>query len=73
MGAQQSDEMQALVVCVCGPVQMARMKALYDQTPAMLEVLERVAARWDKDDDHDAPELGADIRAVIARAKGEST
>jgi|SRR3984893_10094431 len=37
--------------------------------PDMLEVLESVAARWDKDDDRDAPELGAAIRNVIKKAK----
>ena len=39
--------------------------------PTMLEVLENVAARWDKDDDRDAPELGAAIRNVIKKAKGQ--
>lgn len=47
--------------------------ALISESPAMLDVLERVAGRWDKDDEADAPELGADLRAVIARAKGATT
>lgn len=37
--------------------------------PELLEVLESVAARWDKDDDQDAPELGAAIRAAISKAR----
>lgn len=73
MGAQHTPEMQALVLAVVAPADMPRLKAIHDEAHAMLDVLERVAARWDKDDDSDAPELGADIRAVIARAKGEST
>jgi hypothetical protein len=36
---------------------------------SLLEVLQQVAARWDKDDERDAPELGAAIRAAIAKAK----
>jgi hypothetical protein len=34
----------------------------------MLDVLKQVAARWDKDDEQDAPELGAAIRAAIAES-----
>jgi hypothetical protein len=37
--------------------------------PNPIEVLQQVAARWDKDDEQDAPELGAAIRAAIAGAK----
>lgn len=70
MGAQHTPETQVLVLAVSAPADMSRLKALHDQAHDMLEVLERVAARWDKDDEADAPELGAEIRAVIARAKG---
>jgi hypothetical protein len=37
--------------------------------PNPIEVLQQVAARWDKDDEQDAPELGKAIRAAIANAK----
>jgi hypothetical protein len=37
--------------------------------PELLKVLESVAARWDKDDDQDAPELGTAIRAAISKAR----
>jgi len=46
-----------------------RVRPLLATAPDMLKVLEDVAARWDKDDDQDAPELGAAIRAVITKAK----
>jgi hypothetical protein len=37
--------------------------------PSPLELLQQVVARWDKYDEQDAPELGAAIRAAIAKAK----
>jgi predicted AAA+ superfamily ATPase len=46
-----------------------RVRSLLKATPELLEVLESVAARWDKDDDQDAPELGAAIRAAISKAR----
>lgn len=40
--------------------------------PDLLAVLESVLWRWDRDDERDNPELGAEIRAAIAKAKGEA-
>ena len=37
--------------------------------PELLKVLKSVAARWDKIDDLDAPELGVAIRAAISKAR----
>jgi hypothetical protein len=42
---------------------------LFAAAPEMLEVLEAVAARWDKYDEQDAPELGATIQAAIDKTK----
>ena len=46
-----------------------RVRSVMKAAPELLEVLESVAARWDKDDDHDASELGAAIRAAISKAR----
>lgn len=37
--------------------------------PELLEVLKSVAARWDKGNDQDAPEVGTAIRAAISKAR----
>lgn len=38
--------------------------------PDLLAALEACASRWDKDDEEDAPGLGEQIRAAIAKARG---
>jgi hypothetical protein len=55
---------------LCRDCRIGSAELLGDVRADMLKVLESVAARWDKDDDQDAPELGAAIRNAIKKAKG---
>jgi len=67
----------AIVAALCeaygGAAASDANAALFATSDEMLDVLESVMARWDKAADADAPELGARLRRVVARARGEVT
>jgi len=54
---------------LCYDCRIGSAELLADQRAAMLTVLESAAARWDKYDEQDAPELGAAIQAAIDKTK----
>lgn len=41
--------------------------------PDLYEALNHVAQRWDKYDEKDAPRLGEEIRAAVAKAEGHGS